>query len=131
MIDSASIGGLIPVFAAIPEARAAAIGKVISSQAQRLKYIVASHDPDDARFDAKRYWRGPVWLVCNYLIADGLTIAGQTEVADAIARSSIELIEQSGFAEYYDPITGEPCGGGRFTWTAAMVLEFLAIKDLK
>ena len=30
------------------------------------------------------------------------------------------------FAEYYDPISAEPCGGGRFTWTAAMVLEFLA-----
>ncbi len=129
LIDSASIGGLIPVFAAIPEARAAAIADVIAHQAQRLKYIVPSHDPDDARFDAKRYWRGPVWLVCNYLIADGLTIARQTEVADAIARSSIELIEQSGFAEYYDPMTGEPCGGGRFTWTAAMVLEFLAIND--
>ena len=41
-------------------------------------------------------------------------------------RSVLELIERSGFAEYYDPVTGAPLGGGRFSWTAAMVLEFLA-----
>lgn len=41
--------------------------------------------------------------------------------------ASLELIEKSGFAEYYDPITGEPCGVARFTWPAAMVLEFMAI----
>ena len=40
-------------------------------------------------------------------------------------QESIELINEGGFAEYYDPMTGEPCGGGRFTWTAAMVIEFL------
>ena len=84
-----------------------------------------SHDPADPRFDAKRYWRGPAWLVVNYMIADGLTASGETEVAARITGSSLDLIEESGFAEYYDPLTGEPLGGGRFTWTAAMVLEFL------
>ncbi|HUH76499.1 MAG TPA: trehalase family glycosidase, partial [Devosia sp.] len=129
LVDSASIGGLIPVFAAIPAERAAAIAQVIARQGERLRYIVASHDPTDSRFDAKRYWRGPVWLVCNYMIVDGLLAAGQNEVAERIITSSLELIEQSGFAEYYDPTTGEPCGGGRFTWTAAMVLEFLTYKS--
>jgi hypothetical protein len=50
-------------------------------------------------------------------------------VADHIVRASLELITQSGFAEYYDPLTGEPCGGGRFTWTAAMVVEFLSAQQ--
>lgn len=125
LIDSASIGGLIPVFAGIPAARAKAIGAVIERQAAELSYLVASHDPADPRFDAKRYWRGPVWLVCNYLIVDGLRLSGETAVAQRITASSLELIQKSGFAEYYDPQTGEPCGGGRFTWTAAMVLELL------
>ncbi len=90
-----------------------------------MKYLVPSHDPTDPRFEPKRYWRAPAWLVMNYMISDGLRAAGETEVADRIVRSSLELITQSGFAEYYDPTTGEPCGGGRFTWTAAMVIEFL------
>lgn len=59
------------------------------------------------------------------MIADGLIRAGEKDTADRIVSSSLDLILESGFAEYYDPLDGEPCGGSRFTWTAAMVLEFL------
>jgi glycogen debranching enzyme len=124
-IDSASVGGLLAAFAAIPADRAAQIATTIAKSGTR--YIVASHPPSDPRFDAKRYWRGPVWLVVNYMIADGLSRAGQLDTAAAIIGSSLDLIRESGFAEYYDPLMGEPLGGGRFTWTAAMVLEFLAM----
>jgi hypothetical protein len=125
LIDSASIGGILPVFAAVPKERAHEVARTIEKWAKKVKFIVPSHDPDDPRFEAKRYWRAPVWLVMNYMIADGLRSIGEVAVADHIVRSSLELITQSGFAEYYDPTTGEPCGGGRFTWTAAMVIEFL------
>jgi glycogen debranching enzyme len=125
LIDSASSGGLLAAFAAIPPARASVIARTVERLGREARYIVPSHDPADPRFDAKRYWRGPVWLVVNYMIADGLRVAGQTAAADAITASSLDLIRESGFAEYYDPATGEPLGGGRFTWTAAMVLEFL------
>ncbi|HHY51519.1 MAG TPA: hypothetical protein GYA10_17440 [Alphaproteobacteria bacterium] len=126
LIDSASIGGILPVFAAVPRARAHEVARTIERLAQRAPFLIPSHDPADPRFEPKRYWRGPAWLVMNYMIADGLRRVGETGVADHIVRSSLELIARSGFAEYYDPLTGEPCGGGRFTWTAAMVMEFLA-----
>lgn len=125
LIDSASIGGILPIFAAVSKARAHEVARSIERRGRGVKFIVPSHDPEDARFEQKRYWRGPVWLVMNYMIADGLRAVGETAVADHIVRSSLELITQSGFAEYYDPVTGEPCGGSRFTWTAAMVIEFL------
>ena len=51
--------------------------------------------------------------------------AGETELAAEIKDSSLKLIRESGFAEYYDPLTGDPLGGARFTWTAAMVIEFM------
>ncbi|WDR06149.1 trehalase family glycosidase [Devosia rhodophyticola] len=126
LIDSASIGGILATFAAIPSGRAHAIARTVERLSQSVQFSVPSHDPADRRFDAPRYWRGPVWLVTNYMIADGLAAAGENAVAKLIIDSSLELIEKSGFAEYYDPISGTPCGGGHFTWTAAMVVEFLS-----
>ncbi|WP_105383044.1 amylo-alpha-1,6-glucosidase [Neorhizobium alkalisoli] len=125
LIDSASIGGLLAAFCAVPKARAEVISNTIGKLAEKARFLVPSHDPADPRFDAKRYWRGPCWLVVNYMIADGLAVAGQTAMAERITQSSLDLIAESGFAEYYDPLDGEPLGGGRFTWTAAMVLEFV------
>ena len=126
LVDSPSIGGLLPAFAAIPAQRLAAIAATIAREHGQSRFAVASHDPADPRFEPRRYWRGPVWLVTNYMIADGAA-AHAPDLAAAIIRSSLELIEQSGFAEYYDPLDGAPCGGGHFSWTAAMVLEFLAM----
>ncbi|TIQ59485.1 MAG: hypothetical protein E5X64_43320, partial [Mesorhizobium sp.] len=95
---------------AIPKPRIAAIAAAIERIAGKAGYIVPSHDLDDPRFDAKRYWRGPVWLVVNYMIADGLAAAGYADVARHITQSSLDLIADSGFAEHYDPISGEPLG---------------------
>lgn len=125
-VDSPSIGGLLAAFAAIPRPRAAAIARRIGDLANHCGFLVPSHDPRSLLFDGKRYWRGPVWLIVNYMIADGLATAGEIDIADRITSDSLRLIEESGFAEYYDPITAEPCGGGSFTWTAAMVIEMLS-----
>jgi hypothetical protein len=125
LLDSPSIGGLIPVLAPIPAARTARLAETIADIGEQVRYLVPSHDPRDSRFDTKRYWRGPVWLVCNYMIADGLRHGGETALARRIVADSLALIETSGFAEYYDPRDGAPLGGSHFSWTAAMILEFL------
>jgi hypothetical protein len=125
LVDSPSIGGLLAAFAAIPSHRAGAIAARLTKLGEQVEYLVPSHDPSAPEFDSLRYWRGPVWLIVNYMIADGLTQAGETLIASRIKGDSVRLIEESGFAEYYDPRTAEPCGGGQFTWTAAMVIEIL------
>lgn len=124
-VNNPSVAGLIAAVAPIPQARAEQIGQRIAQLGQRAKFLVPSQPVDSPVFDGKRYWRGPAWLIVNYLIADGLDRAGQSQIVDRIVGDSLSLIEQSGFAEYYDPVTGEPCGGKTFTWTAAMVIEFL------
>ncbi len=125
LIDSLSSGGLLAVFAGIDRTHAQKIARRIEVLGSRCSYLVPSHDPADPRFDGRRYWRGPSWLIVNYMIMDGLLEHGYEATAEKILRGSLALIRESGFAEYYDPLSGEPCGGGRFTWTAAMVLEFL------
>ena len=84
----------------------------------------ATEPVDSPEYRDDGYWRGPVWHVCNYLIVDGLRRAGMAGLADRIVADSLALIERSGFAEYYDPTDGAPLGGGHFSWTAAIVLEF-------
>lgn len=129
LVDSPSIGGLMAPFAGLGDAgRQAAIGATIRRWRTASRYAVPSHDPTDPRFEGKRYWRGPVWLVVNYMIVDGLKRCDLTAVADEVVADSLALIETSGFSEYYHPATGEALGGGRFTWTAAMVMEFLGMR---
>ena len=125
LIDSPSIGGLLPVFAAIPADKSAAIARRIDALSKTCEYLVPSHDPTSSDFDSLRYWRGPVWLIVNFMIFDGLERAGEHRIAERIMDDCLRLIESSGFAEYYDPLTAEGCGGGSFTWTAAMVIEIL------
>lgn len=125
LIQSPSISGLLAVFADVPLRRATAIAQRLASIGDKVAFLVPSHDPEAPEFDSLRYWRGPVWLIVNYMIADGVLRSGQTAINRRIVSDSLRLIEQSGFAEYYDPITAEPCGGDQFTWTAAIVIEFL------
>ncbi|MEM6823848.1 MAG: hypothetical protein AAGB18_06160 [Pseudomonadota bacterium] len=124
-VDSPSVGGILAAFAPIPRARATALAARIDALSVRAGFLVPSHDPSSPEFDGTRYWRGPVWLIVNYMIADGLKAAGQDAIVAQIMADSVRLIELSGFAEYYDPLSAEPCGGGQFTWTAAMVIEIL------
>lgn len=129
-VDSPSIGGILAAFAPIPQVRARALSDRIDTLAASCNYLVPSHDPTAPEFDALRYWRGPIWLIVNYMIADGLENAGETAMADRINADCLRLIEKSGFAEYYGPMDAEACGGNAFTWTAAMVIEILSTQEL-
>ena len=129
LINSPSVGGILAVFAAIPTERSSLLAQRIEALSQSCEYLVPSHEPSSPEFDSLRYWRGPVWLIVNYMVADGLLAAGETDIAKKIMTDSLRLIDKSGFAEYYDPITAEGCGGDAFTWTAAMVIEILQTYD--
>lgn len=126
LVDSASVGGLLPVLV-LPTGHAhlRALCERIQTSLQIAPFGVASHWPNDPRFDGKRYWRGPSWLIVNYLLIKGLRDSGEHDLAHGIVAASLRCIEHAGCSEYYHPVTGEALGGGTFTWTAAMVLEFL------
>ncbi|XDA99937.1 hypothetical protein AB1M95_08575 [Sulfitobacter sp. LCG007] len=91
---------------------------------ESCRYPVPSHAVGAADFDARRYWRGPTWAVLNTLIAIGLRDMDHTAQAERLRKLTAELIERQGFAEYFNPLTGEPAGGGTFTWTAAVWLAW-------
>ncbi len=126
LVDSASVGGLLPVLVLPAEhPHLPHLCQRLAASLSLAPFGVASHWPEDPRFDGRRYWRGPSWLIVNYLLIKGLQASGQHELAGRIVQASLNCIEQSGCSEYYHPVSGEALGGGTFTWTAAMVLEFL------
>jgi mannosylglycerate hydrolase len=123
-VASRSVGGLLPVLAGLGDTDR--LVTTIRRWRSGVAFGVPSHDPSDPRFEPKRYWRGPCWLVVNHMLADGLARSGRSDAAAEITADSLGLIRESGFAEYYDPLDGAALGGRHFTWTAAMVVELLS-----
>ncbi|MDP3989481.1 MAG: trehalase family glycosidase [bacterium] len=79
---------------------------------------VAKNDP---AYDPVGFWRGPVWMSVHWFISKGLRGYGFHNEADRIVQKSCELIQRSGFREYYHPDTGEGLGAVDFTWSALIV----------
>ena len=44
-------------------------------------------------------------------------------------RTALDQLADGGFAEYFEPFTGEPLGSPDQSWTAAVALDFLAAKS--
>ncbi len=102
----------------------AAMVEHLNRIADQVDYALPSLDPAHPRFEPKRYWLGPVWMIMNYMISRGLAEAGHAALAERIRSDSRRLIEAQGFYEYFHPKTGEGCGGNDFSWTAAMWLAW-------
>ena len=93
------------------------------------RYLVPSFDPRHPDFEPLRYWRGPVWCMVNYMIAIGLADLGARDWAERIRSDTAELISFNGMPESFDPLSGGPVGGERFTWTAALWLAWASGAD--
>lgn len=87
--------------------------------------LVPSYDLLGEAFDPHRYWCGPAWFNTSWLVERGLRLHGELARADALRDAVLDLADESGFAEYVDPYTGEACGATGFSWTAALTLDLL------
>jgi glycogen debranching enzyme len=66
-------------------------------------------------------WRGPTWAFINWFLYHALRKRGLRDRAARLRRSLRQLIEKSGFREYYDPLTGEGHGAREFTWSGLLL----------
>jgi mannosylglycerate hydrolase len=113
----------LPLYArAVDKQAAGTLARLFERWVAKVRFVVPSTDPDFEKFDPQRYWRGPVWLVMNFMIADGFAAYGFSEIASRIRNDSTELVRQSGLREYFDPRTGDGLGGRDFSWSAAIAL---------
>ncbi|MDE2038160.1 MAG: hypothetical protein KGI69_03000 [Patescibacteria group bacterium] len=113
-----------PLFAGIPtaeEARALVSGYLESPAEFKAAYPVPSVSRSDPAYDPKGFWRGSVWMAVNWFVRRGLKRYNMDDHGDRILQSSVELLERSGFREYFHPDTGEGMGAESFTWGALVV----------
>jgi hypothetical protein len=100
--------------------------------AEGLAYrVIPSTAPGSKGVLARAYWRGPSWPVANWLFWLGLAQHGQREAASNLRSANLALLNRPSatFAEYFEPYTAEPLGSLEQSWTAAVVLDWLAVPD--
>ncbi len=68
------------------------------------------------------YWRGPIWAPSTMILVDGLECCGESEIAKTAAFRFIDMASKSGFAENFDPLSGEGQRDLAYTWTSSVVL---------
>ena len=80
----ATSASFLPLFAhAAPPERAAALGATWSA-GPRGAFPRAQHRPGESVVRAPPLLAGPVWLIVNWMIADGLAAHGRADLADRL-----------------------------------------------
>jgi glycogen debranching enzyme len=127
LLKEPSIATLLPLYAGtISKERAAILVKSLENEhIFGPPYPVPSVPLNSPWFNAERYWQGPTWFNTNWLVIDGLRRYGYKDHADALIEGCLELVTQSGFYEYYNPLSGGPLGANNFSWTAAITIDWL------
>jgi len=121
--DGISCASFLALYAGLTERQTlTALQTHFDRFASKVRYMMPSYDPEHGCYEPLRYWRGPVWAMINYMIARGFAEAGDTGRAERLRADTAQLIETSGFAEYFSPEAGTGAGGGSFSWTAAIWL---------
>jgi glycogen debranching enzyme len=85
-----------------------------------------STSPTEPRFHPRSYWRGPVWPVLSWLLWRSLAREGEEGRAEALRLAALDQLFTGGFAEYFEPFTGEPLGSDGQSWTAAVTLDWIS-----
>ncbi len=124
----------LPLFAGLPSKEQAQrlveghlLNQVEYAPNGQVGHWVTTTARTEPTWEPRRYWRGPVWVIMNWFIIEGLRRYGYEDLAETIRDDTLRLIESSGFREYYDALDGSGCGSSEFSWTAALAIEMSGI----
>ena len=128
-VDTAA--GFLPLFAgAASREQAASLYERLDSASfcalqQGNCFTVPNYDIEKEGFDRSNYWRGPVWININWMLALGLRRYGYTLKADSLQKDLLQLPLRFGFHEYFDSFDGTGYGSDKFGWTAALFIDLV------
>jgi hypothetical protein len=125
LITMSTVATLLPLWTGIPTPDRA--GRLVALLREGSgfwpRFPVPSVPTDAPEFDDDRYWKGPTWVNTNWAIVQGLRECSEPEIADELRGRTIDLVDRSGFAEYFSPLTGHGFGADAFSWTAALIID--------
>jgi hypothetical protein len=126
MLAPVTNASFLPLYAggATP-AQAESLAQMYKSWRAVHPYSVPTTDPDADEYEAKRYWRGPIWININWMIAEGFSAYGYDDIAAEIKADSMTLMKTHGFYEYFTADGKEGLGAPSFSWSAALALYWL------
>ncbi|NJL94026.1 MAG: hypothetical protein HC915_09990 [Anaerolineae bacterium] len=99
-----------------PEQAAALVAQLTAAHFWTV-YPVPTTPSDDPHFAEDRYWRGNVWPSVNWLIYRGLLRYGYAEEARHLANQTLQMVQQNGFHEYFNPLSGQGYGPAQQSWS--------------
>ncbi len=128
LVRESSIATLLPLYAgSISKERAEQLVDLLRNRhIFGAEFPVPSAPFNSKFFEPHSYWQGPTWINTNWLIVDGLRRYGYKQEAEIIEAKSLQLVREHGCYEYFSPVDGTPAGANGFSWTAALVIDFLA-----
>jgi len=103
------------------EIRKAVISKV-SEKDYFTEYGFATESLESPFYRKDGYWRGPVWAPSTMILIDGLQCSGETELAKKAACRFVDMTARSGFAENFDPLSGDGQRDLAYTWTSSVAI---------
>jgi hypothetical protein len=128
-VDSAA--GFVPLFSGSPSrGQAERIFERLDSASfcslhQGGCFTVPNYDKQKPGFERSNYWRGPVWININWMLAEGLSRYGFTSKADSLRKDLLQLPMRFGFFEYFDSVEGHGYGTDNFSWSAALFIDLV------
>ncbi len=88
-------------------------------------FSVPNYNMQRTAFSPDNYWRGPIWINMNWMLANALAAYGFEDKAESVRHVLFELVRRFGFHEYFDPHEGRGYGSENFSWTAALFLDVI------
>src|SRR5205807_108265 len=125
LIALPTVATFLPLWAGVMPSRVTRLIARLRQPGCWPAWPVPSVPLDAAQFQPERYWQGPTWINMNWAIVHGLRQCDATDLAAVLRQRTIQLVDRSGFAEYFSPLNGRGFGAHNFSWTAALTLAFL------
>lgn len=125
LLKTPTIATLLPLYAGtITKERAAQLVRLLENEhIFGPAYPIPSVPVNSFWHNPRLYWQGPSWVNTNWLIIDGLKRYGYHDHAAALTESTLEMVQNAGSYEYFDPRDGSGAGAANFSWTAALVID--------